>query len=96
MTFMLIEIILQAMMQMNSYYYRSSMEDHALPRKLTSIVLTTPPSMPDVEREIFRSCAYQAFGVIWIAYGYDPTPAYEFHDVEKSRLMFPEVPQIFL
>lgn len=96
MTFMLIEIILQAMMQMNSYYYRSSMEDHALPRKLKSIVLTTPPSMPDVEREIFRSCAYQAIGVIWKAYGYDPTPANEFHYVEKARLMFPEVPQIFL
>ena len=96
MTFMLIEIILQAMMQMNSYYYRSSMEDHALPRKLKSIVLTTPPSMPDVEREIFRSCAYQAIGVIWKAYGYDPTPANEFCFVNKAKRMFPEVPEVCL
>lgn len=96
MTFMLIEIILQAMMQMNSFYYRNSMEDHSLPRKLKSIVLTTPPSMPDVEKEIFRSCAYQALGIIWKAYGYDKTPATEFCFKTKARQMYPEVPQIFL
>ncbi|MGN1281824.1 MAG: virulence factor SrfB [Succinivibrio sp.] len=96
MTFMLIEIILQAMMQMNSFYYRNSMEDHSLPRKLRSIVLTTPPSMPDVEKELFRSCAYQALGIIWKAYGYDKTPATEFCFRTKSNQMYPQVPLIFL
>lgn len=96
MTFMLVEIILQAMMQMNSYFYRKNMEYRDLPRRLKALVLTTPPSMPDVEKEIFRSCAYQALGIIWKAYGYDKTDATEFHFISKKDEMFPPVPEIHL
>lgn len=96
MTFMLVEIILQAMMQINSYFYRKNMEYRDLPRRLKAIVLTTPPSMPDVEKEIFRSCAYQALGIIWKAYGYDKTDATEFHFISKKEEMFPPVPDIHL
>lgn len=96
MTFMLVEVILHAMMQMNSYFYRKNMEYRDLPRRLKAIVLTTPPSMPDVEKEIFRSCAYQALGIIWKAYGYDETDATEFHFISKKEDMFPPVPNIHL
>ncbi|MGN0902868.1 MAG: virulence factor SrfB, partial [Succinivibrio sp.] len=96
MTFMLMEIILQAMMQMNSFYYRRTMANRDLPRRLNSLVLTTPPSMPDVEREIFRSCAYQAIGILWKALGYDKTPKDEFHFLTKKDEMFPRAPEVFL
>lgn len=95
MTFMLMEIILQAMMQMNSYNYRKSLENSSLPRKLKSLVLTTPPSMSDIEKEIFRSCAYQAIGIIWKSLGYDKSPSTEFKFVEKKDI-FPSVPEIYL
>ena len=96
MTFMLIEIILQAMMQMNSFHYRNNSSDASRPRRLKAVVLTTPPSMPDLEREVFRSCAYQAIGIIWKAYGYDKTPATEFKFIEKASSMFPKAPAVIL
>ncbi len=72
MTFMLIEIILQALSQINSYAYRFNTQDKNAPRYLKAVVITTPPSMPDVEREIFRGCAYEALGILWKCLGYDP------------------------
>ncbi len=72
MTFMLIEIIMQALSQMNSYSYRYNTKDKDAPRYLKALVITTPPSMPDVEREIFRGCAYEALGILWKCLDYDP------------------------
>lgn len=96
MTFMLMELILQAMMQMNSYGYRCKKGSNDCPRRLKSIVLTTPPSMPEIEREIFRSCAYQALGVIWKAYGYDSSAPDEFKFIKNAKAMFPQVPEVIL
>ncbi len=96
MTFMLMEIILQAMMQMNSFHYRHSKSNALRARRLKAVVLTTPPSMPDLEKEVFRSCAYQAIGIIWKAYGYDKTPATEFKYIEKAEEMFPRAPSVVL
>ncbi len=97
MTFMLMEIILQAMVQMNSYIHRNNHHgSRDIPRRLKSIVLTTPPSMPESEREIFRSCAYQAVGIVWKSLGYDKTPADEFHFIKKQKLMDPVPPEVIL
>jgi hypothetical protein len=96
MTFMLMEIIMQAMMQMNSFHYRQTKANALRPRRLKAVVLTTPPSMPDLEREVFRSCAYQAIGLVWKAYGYDKTPATEFKYIEKASSMFPKAPAVIL
>ena len=96
MTFMLMEIIMQAMMQMNSFHYRQTKANALRPRRLKAVVLTTPPSMPDLEREVFRSCAYQAIGLIWKAYGYDKTPATEFKYIENASSMFPKAPAVIL
>ena len=96
MTFMLMEIIMQAMMQMNSFHYRQSKANALRPRRLKAVVLTTPPSMPDLEREVFRSCAYQAIGLVWKAYGYDKTPATEFKYIENASSMFPKAPAVIL
>ncbi len=96
MTFMLMEIIMQAMMQMNSFHYRQSKSNALRPRRLKAVVLTTPPSMPDLEREVFRSCAYQAIGIVWKAYGYDKSPATEFKYIENAASMFPKAPAVIL
>lgn len=96
MTFMLMEIFMQAMMQMNSYHYRQSKKSAKCPRRLKSVVLTYPPSMSELEREVFRSCAYQAVGLIWKTYGYDKSPATEFKFEENKKQMFPQPPEISL
>ncbi len=104
MTFMLLEIFLQAAVQINSYAYRykSSFKDR--PRRLKAIVLTTPPSMPDLEREIFRGCAYEAVGILWKCLGYDSgrdndgseVPPYDFRFTDRASQMNPKVPEIVL
>lgn len=90
MTFMLMEIFLQAMMQMNSYNARYSGTNASSPRRLKAIVLTTPPSMPELEREVMRSCAYEALGIIWKCRDYDKGSTNEFKFISgSSEMMFP-------
>ncbi len=59
-TFMLTEIILQAMMQMNSPFNRIAQQDATRPRRLRSVMLTMPPGMPVAEQKIFRNRAETA------------------------------------
>lgn len=95
MTFMLQEIFLQALSQINScaYRFRTSFKD--TPRYLKAVVITTPPSMPDVEREIFRGCAYEALGILWKSMGYDHSNAPSQFDIagstENMKYPVPEV-----
>lgn len=96
MTFMLVEVILQAQMQINSYHYRHRKQKEDSPRFLKSIVLTTPPAMSDLEKEVFRSCVYQALGIVWKARGFDKTPAREFSFRTKAQQMFPMPPEVKL
>ena len=46
MTFMLCEVLGQALMQINSPSQRLRMSHSRVPRHLRSIILTVPPSMP--------------------------------------------------
>lgn len=96
MTLMLVEVILQAQMQINSYHYRHRKQREDSPRFLKSIVLTTPPAMSDLEKEVFRSCVYQAIGIVWKARGFDKTPAREFCFITKAQDMFPMPPVVKL
>lgn len=96
MTFLLVELILQSLSQINSEYYRRTKKDEFKPRRLSSLVLTTPPSMPELERAVFRSCAYEAVGLVWKAMGYDKTPVTEFKFNSKKEEMFPAAPKVIL
>ncbi|WP_406020012.1 virulence factor SrfB [Succinivibrio sp.] len=96
MTLMLVEVILQAQMQINSYHYRHRKQREDSPRFLKSIVLTTPPAMSDLEKEVFRSCVYQAIGIVWKARGFDKTPPREFAFITKANQMFPMPPEVKL
>lgn len=71
MTFMLIEIILQAMTQMNSIAQRNKTSLKSMPRRLKSIILTTPPCMSIEEKELYRACVYEALGILWKSLGFD-------------------------
>ncbi|MDN6449894.1 MAG: virulence factor SrfB, partial [Enterobacterales bacterium] len=62
MTFMLSELLAQALMQINSVAQRLKMTHSAAPRQLRSIILTLPSAMPKPEREIFRRRMVQAIG----------------------------------
>nr|WP_113865166.1 virulence factor SrfB [Brenneria salicis]NMN91696.1 hypothetical protein [Brenneria salicis ATCC 15712 = DSM 30166]RBP65754.1 hypothetical protein DES54_10418 [Brenneria salicis ATCC 15712 = DSM 30166]RLM31796.1 virulence factor SrfB [Brenneria salicis ATCC 15712 = DSM 30166] len=93
MTFMLSELLLQAMMQMNSAAQRLKIIHSAAPRQLRNIILTLPSAMPKPEREIFRRRMHEAIALVWKAVGWHPldddftTPA----DKQKSHVPVPDV-----
>ncbi len=65
MTFMLAEVLTQAISQINSPEQRIR-EGHAgLPRQLRHIILTVPPGMPMAERCILDNRMRQAVGLVW-------------------------------
>ncbi|MGN1394099.1 MAG: virulence factor SrfB [Succinivibrionaceae bacterium] len=88
-TFMLVELILQAIGQMNSIYHRLHSTNSKLVRHLSNIVLTTPPSMSEQEKEIYRFCAYEALGIVWKCLGYDKSPGYIEGKDELSGTVYP-------
>lgn len=72
MTFMIAEVLAQAVRQINSPDQRLRMDYSDLPRHLRSIVLTIPPSMPKQERDIFESRVREAVGIVWKALRWHP------------------------
>lgn len=72
MTFMLAEVLVQALCQMNSPGQRMKMSHANLPRQLRTVILTVPPSMPTTERQIFEDRLRQAVGLVWKALGWHP------------------------
>lgn len=69
-TFMLAEVITQALNQMNSVAerIRQGHSEHA--RMLNSITLTVPPGMPLVERSILNDRLLQAIALVWKCLGW--------------------------
>jgi hypothetical protein len=61
-TLFLLEVLLQARSQVNSYAVRHGRQDVTAPRRIASLVLTLPPAMPPEEarkvRERARAAAY--------------------------------------
>lgn len=89
MTFMLAEILVQALSQMNSPSQRMKLSHANLPRQLRSVILTVPPSMPLPERQIFEERMRQAIGLVWKAFGWHPVDP----DIETSaELAWPPLP----
>ncbi|KHT08310.1 virulence factor SrfB [Pectobacterium brasiliense] len=93
MTFMLSELLAQALMQMNSAAQRLKMIHSSAPRQLRNIILTLPSAMPKPEREIFRRRMHEAIALVWKAMDWHPmdedftTPA----DKQQSRVPVPDV-----
>jgi hypothetical protein len=72
MTFMLAEVLTQALGQVNGPAQRLKQGDPEKPRHLRSIILTVPPSMPKPERDIFAERMRQAVALVWKALGWHP------------------------
>lgn len=70
MTFMLAEVLTQALSQINSPAQRSRMGHTQRPRQLTSITLTIPPGMPQVERSLLNDRLLQAISLVWKCMGW--------------------------
>lgn len=93
MTFMLSEVLAQALMQINSVAQRLKRAHASAPRQLRSIILTVPPAMPKPEREIFRERMQDAIAIVWKAMGWHPADAEITEEKERalSAVPFPEV-----
>jgi len=70
MTFMLAEVLTQALVQINSPGQRLKQGDPEKPRHLRSVILTVPPSMPKPERDIFAERMEQAMVLVWKSLGW--------------------------
>ncbi|CAK9885075.1 MAG: hypothetical protein XXXJIFNMEKO3_01467 [Candidatus Erwinia impunctatus] len=70
MRFMLIELLAQALMQMNSPQQRQKMLHSQAPRQLRHIILTLPCAMPHQEREILRQRMQEAIVLVWKSMGW--------------------------
>ena len=67
MTFMLAEVLTQALSQINSPGQRYHVGQAEIPRHLRHIILTVPPGMPMAERCILDDRMRQAVGLVWKA-----------------------------
>ena len=70
MTFMLAEVITQALGQINSVAQRTRMGHSSKPRVLSSITLTVPPGMPQVERKLLNERLQHAIALVWQCMGW--------------------------
>lgn len=77
MTFMLAEVLAQALMQTNSPAQRVRQGHTNRPRQLRSITLTVPPAMPQAERSLLVSRLEQTVALVWKSLGWH-------NDVEES------------
>lgn len=71
MTFMLAEVVAQALSQINSVAQRTRMGHAARPRKLASVTLTVPPGMPQIERSLLQQRLQHAVALVWQCMGWD-------------------------
>ena len=86
MGFMLNEVFAQAVSQINSWLYRSRKKDRTLPRYLRAVILTVPPSMPQVERGIFKQHAQRALSLLWKSMGWHVGEGDPVEDDEDEKL----------
>jgi hypothetical protein len=73
-TFMLAEIVMQALCQINAPATRAARRDAEIPRRLRNIVLTLPPGMPVFEQQILRQRATAAVRLVWDMLGWSSGP----------------------
>jgi len=85
MTFMLAEVLTQALGQMNSVGQRMKLSHAHVARRLRSVILTLPPSMPKPERDVFRARMEQAIALVWKAMGWQD-PEADPHDERQKPI----------
>ncbi|TDF79864.1 virulence factor SrfB [Pseudomonas sp. H9] len=92
MTFMLAEVVTQALSQINSPAQRSRQGRARTPRMLNSITLTVPPGMPQAERSILSNRMFEAVGLVWKSLGWHEGDSNPFKDKSvKPRTPLPSI-----
>ena len=69
-SFMVMELLLQALAQINSIGHRTLTKLPNVPRKLTRVVLTIPTGTPLMERERFQAQCDNAVKLLWESLGW--------------------------
>lgn len=92
MTFMLAEVLMQALGQINSPAQRLKQGEPEKPRHLRTLILTIPPSMPKPERDIFSARMEQAMALVWKSLGWHPED--DSLDSEGRDRAWPPFPEI--
>jgi hypothetical protein len=93
MTFMLAEVLTQALSQINSPAQRTRQGHTDRPRQLSSITLTVPPGMTQAERSILNDRMLQAIALVWKCMGWhegdlDPSKS----NKSNSGVPLPRIP----
>lgn len=70
MMFLLLELIQQALVTINSPGQRYSRQFHDRPRRLRSVIFTVPAGMSFAEQRIYRRWAHAAVNLLWDALGW--------------------------
>lgn len=71
MMFLMSEIVTHALVQANSPAHRYNRLNPDIPRRLRSIILTTPPAMSVSERKLYQQWANWAVDILWKALAWD-------------------------
>lgn len=82
---MLVEVVMQAYMQINSVAHRKLFQPEAAARRLARVIITVPTGTPLVERELFEKRARHARAILLEVLG--ESPAIKRHD-EDEPLIF--------
>lgn len=85
MTFMLAEVIAQALSQINSVSQRTKQGLSEHPRRLNSITLTVPPGMPLAERSILNDRLLQALALVWKCLGWHQGDESPYEEASESH-----------
>ncbi|MDR2727133.1 MAG: virulence factor SrfB, partial [Deltaproteobacteria bacterium] len=67
MMFMMVEVLLQALMTINSPGQRNRQELPNVPRRLRQVIFTVPPGMPVAEQRMYRRWVDWAVRLLWDA-----------------------------
>ena len=89
MTLLLLEIIAQAEMQINSPKSRWERPQRDNPRVISTIILTVPPGMPLQEVDIFRNRLYEALAIYWRTSKWDKSRPEDKPDFKSSEVWPP-------
>src|SRR6266404_5196340 len=89
-TMLLTEVLMQALVQINSVETRSNRKSAEVPRQLRRLILTLPPAMPLAEQRILRKRAEGAVRLTWDIMGWTA----EGDNPRKGKP--PIEPQVFL
>ncbi len=96
MMFMMSEVIMHALAQINSPSQRAKLEHAHTPRHLRSVILTIPPAMPKPEQAIFKESVEQAIALVWKCLGWNAMDAEIDFSKKETANCYPLLPEVVI